>query len=569
MNIQAFSFQPFESRQGHDTVIGLRFEYDPGVNDILKAAVRVARETLGGHHLGGWQPEHEVWYVERCAWPIVRQRLVDAGHVITGQPGDEAPQPPQPRPEAAALPAAAHTQKDGEPMSIRAIETSYKGYRFRSRLEARWAVFFTALGLPWHYEHQGFDIDGVPYLPDFWLPLQRCWVEIKPRELETEGDWGLCRGLAALTGDCVAMLGGCLSPFHHEPDPTEQGMGTFWGSYRGWFPCGFPSGYPENLKPGEVNWCDGCCNWGECPFCHLIGFGHFGDHDLCKCVCSGQFIPAPRKGDWGRCARCGASDYGKKENHKPHPPAKQEGSPRILAAYRAARAARFEHGETPTVSSPPAVPAPTPTAPAPPERERPPAVQGEERLTPAALLDMLHAAGVELFVEDGRLRRRCKRRAYTPGLQALVAPHKQDLCDLIRQRDDRVRREALARAAGRCEWQMEDDRKRWDTVRCECTAALQVYHGKYPSLGREALADVRVLCDWHHQLQTVLDYPCRREPLCIAGMGMFAYDVDEAESWLREQRGHSPDTPLKELLKNAYPGICPTCSGYIERQAND
>jgi hypothetical protein len=27
-------------------------------------------------------------------------------------------------------------------MSAKAIETHYKGYRFRSRLEARWAVFF-------------------------------------------------------------------------------------------------------------------------------------------------------------------------------------------------------------------------------------------------------------------------------------------------------------------------------------------------------------------------------------------------------------------------------------------
>lgn len=30
---------------------------------------------------------------------------------------------------------------------MKAIETRYKGYRFRSRLEARWAVFFDALGL--------------------------------------------------------------------------------------------------------------------------------------------------------------------------------------------------------------------------------------------------------------------------------------------------------------------------------------------------------------------------------------------------------------------------------------
>lgn len=27
-------------------------------------------------------------------------------------------------------------------MTIKAIDTIYKGYKFRSRLEARWAVFF-------------------------------------------------------------------------------------------------------------------------------------------------------------------------------------------------------------------------------------------------------------------------------------------------------------------------------------------------------------------------------------------------------------------------------------------
>jgi hypothetical protein len=41
---------------------------------------------------------------------------------------------------------------------IKAIETRYKGYRFRSRLEARWAVFFDALGVEWEYEKEGFDL---------------------------------------------------------------------------------------------------------------------------------------------------------------------------------------------------------------------------------------------------------------------------------------------------------------------------------------------------------------------------------------------------------------------------
>jgi hypothetical protein len=31
--------------------------------------------------------------------------------------------------------------------NIKAIETLYRGYRFRSRTEARWAVFFDGVGL--------------------------------------------------------------------------------------------------------------------------------------------------------------------------------------------------------------------------------------------------------------------------------------------------------------------------------------------------------------------------------------------------------------------------------------
>ena len=35
---------------------------------------------------------------------------------------------------------------------IKTIETEYDGHRFRSRLEARWAVFFNAVGLTYEYE---------------------------------------------------------------------------------------------------------------------------------------------------------------------------------------------------------------------------------------------------------------------------------------------------------------------------------------------------------------------------------------------------------------------------------
>jgi len=37
-------------------------------------------------------------------------------------------------------------------------------------LEARWAVFFDALGIKYEYEAEGYDLGGVWYLPDFWLP---------------------------------------------------------------------------------------------------------------------------------------------------------------------------------------------------------------------------------------------------------------------------------------------------------------------------------------------------------------------------------------------------------------
>jgi hypothetical protein len=56
-------------------------------------------------------------------------------------------------------------------MDIKPIETVYNGYKFRSRLEARWAVFFDNAGIKYEYEIDGFDCgDAGWYLPDFYLP---------------------------------------------------------------------------------------------------------------------------------------------------------------------------------------------------------------------------------------------------------------------------------------------------------------------------------------------------------------------------------------------------------------
>lgn len=66
---------------------------------------------------------------------------------------------------------------------MKAIETIYKGIKFRSKLEATWAVFFDRLGIKYKYEPETFQLDGVYYLPDFLLPNLfniPVYVEVKP-----------------------------------------------------------------------------------------------------------------------------------------------------------------------------------------------------------------------------------------------------------------------------------------------------------------------------------------------------------------------------------------------------
>jgi hypothetical protein len=77
-------------------------------------------------------------------------------------------------------------------MTIKAIPTRYAGRRFRSRLEARFAVFFDALRLDWHYEPQGFALPSGWYLPDFYLPKLDggTWIEVKPWGAGSYFGWG-------------------------------------------------------------------------------------------------------------------------------------------------------------------------------------------------------------------------------------------------------------------------------------------------------------------------------------------------------------------------------------------
>lgn len=107
---------------------------------------------------------------------------------------------------------------------IKPIETVYGGYRFRSRLEARWAVFLEHLGLKFDYEPEGFELPGgVRYLPDFWvhpqvdannprLPLiPGFWLEVKG-EGEGSPSWPDTFSKASALAECsrspVALFAG-------------------------------------------------------------------------------------------------------------------------------------------------------------------------------------------------------------------------------------------------------------------------------------------------------------------------------------------------------------------------
>jgi len=66
---------------------------------------------------------------------------------------------------------------------IKAIDTKFDGHYFRSRLEARWAVFFNELGYAYQYEKEGFKLsNGVWYLPDFYIPSLHLWIEVSSPE---------------------------------------------------------------------------------------------------------------------------------------------------------------------------------------------------------------------------------------------------------------------------------------------------------------------------------------------------------------------------------------------------
>lgn len=184
---------------------------------------------------------------------------------------------------------------------LRPIPTRYAGHHFRSRLEARWAVAFDAMGVAWHYEREAFSLPGgTGYLPDFYLPELRLWVEVKPAGGDVSKLDAFAAGLVG-TGERATVL-------NQIPGPS------FCGTYGAadLAPACYitAAGAPDLHLDAPYLFC-------ICERCGRVGF---------------TFEGRPRR--IGCCETDGSDREGRGGRH-----------PIILAAFDAARCARFEPGQ--------------------------------------------------------------------------------------------------------------------------------------------------------------------------------------------------------------------------------
>lgn len=239
---------------------------------------------------------------------------------------------------------------------IKAIETRYAGYRFRSRLEARWAVFMDHLNVPWEYEPQGYVInDNTPYLPDFLVyPNTRFafWLEVKGA-FPNKDELTKAKGLAEGSGIPAYVYWGNLEPPGPNPDSLHSDE-TYYGSFvtryawineSGWnpYPLQLPPSWELGLTPTafrfDPNDKAGKAEsrfwwWIDCPHCGRA---------LIKI--NGQVGWCPSYDGRNSNSRPGAWP-GKTWPVNGFYPRFAHRTPRLLAAYTAARSARFEHGES-------------------------------------------------------------------------------------------------------------------------------------------------------------------------------------------------------------------------------
>jgi hypothetical protein len=183
-------------------------------------------------------------------------------------------------------------------MTIAAIQTQYNGVLFRSRLEARWAVFFDTLGIKYCYEAEGYSLPSGNYLPDFYIPNQR-WFQHKENGLfveikgvATDKSHNLLDELALHTGIDCTMLGELPYGDSIDREPPET---TFTPAIdKEWSIVTRCKRHSEDCKYWEDDAsCDcplfaGCDHpyvWCECPFCKRFGFEFDGRSARIGCAC--------------------------------------------------------------------------------------------------------------------------------------------------------------------------------------------------------------------------------------------------------------------------------------------
>jgi len=216
---------------------------------------------------------------------------------------------------------------------MKAIETRYKGYRFRSRLEARWAVFFDRLELDWQYEPEGFYTPAGTYLPDFFLPQLNLWIEVKSensKESKDETNAKLLGVVAQTKARGIVVRGDpYLSVSQRDPN--------YFPGVSDWSAWAIMSCYDDHASLNDAPYV-----FCVCPICDAIGLEFDGrgervcKSDHCKPIKRNR-AQADALGYWGSLY------HGDKAYSWDHP--------RILEAALAARGARFEHGEAPSLSA--------------------------------------------------------------------------------------------------------------------------------------------------------------------------------------------------------------------------
>ncbi len=219
---------------------------------------------------------------------------------------------------------------------LKAIETEYKNTLFRSRIEARWAVFFDTLGVKWEYEKEGYDLSGTWYLPDFWLPELESWVEVKGQK-PTREEHAKCIKLMRHANPHGRNPWGMIKAYDKNVYLLAGDIPSPNADYKS---CLCAYSYDMECLACEYG-------WTECPFCGLVDITLGCSIQNLPCRCAKKYIRIKAIDEILADIRCKTSNSFMDEFYgfKRQAFLAYHDAPRLVEAYKAARQARFEHKE--------------------------------------------------------------------------------------------------------------------------------------------------------------------------------------------------------------------------------